>query len=103
MGNYVLAYTGGSLPETDEERQQVTAAWGAWFGQLGESVVDAGNPFGEARTLRAGSVEPTGASGLGGYSIISASDLDGAVSLAKGCPVLIGGGNVEVYEVTPVM
>ncbi len=103
MGNYVLAYTGGSVTESEEERQQAMAAWGAWFGQLGEAVVDAGNPFGDARTLSTSSVEPGGASGLGGYSIIAASDLDGAVSLAKGCPVLSGGGSVEVYEVTPVM
>ncbi|HSV65641.1 MAG TPA: hypothetical protein VLJ59_07020 [Mycobacteriales bacterium] len=28
MANYVLVYTGGSMPETDEERAAVMAAWG---------------------------------------------------------------------------
>ena len=104
MANYVLAYRGGSIADNDEERQRVMAAWGAWFGALGAATVDAGNPFGEARSLGAdGSVSGGGASGLSGYSILSASDIDGAVALAKGCPILAGGGSVEVYEVFPVM
>ena len=46
MGKYVLAYKGGSIPQTEEEQKRVMDAWNAWFGGLGDSVVDMGNPFG---------------------------------------------------------
>ncbi len=39
---------------------------------------------------------------LGGNMVIIADDLDHAVELAKGCPILHMGGNVEVREVIPM-
>jgi len=39
---------------------------------------------------------------IGGYSIIKAGTYDEAVELAKGCPVLLTGGNVEVREIDAV-
>ena len=36
---------------------------------------------------------------IGGYSIIKANNYDEAVEMAKGCPVLLAGGNVEVREI----
>jgi hypothetical protein len=104
MASYVFTYRGGRMAETDEEREAVMAAWGGWFGELGPAVVDAGNPFAASASVTdGGSVSQGGASGLTGYSIVSAESLDGAVGLARGCPVLANGGSVEVYEVFPVM
>jgi hypothetical protein len=61
--------------------------------------VDGGNPFGPSRSILSnGSVDGPAASGLTGYSIIKANSLDEASQKAKGCPVLSGGGSVEVYE-----
>ncbi len=99
MGNYVLAYRGGTMAETEEERNEVMAAWGAWFGSVGEALVDAGNPFAASASVSAGGTVTEGAgSGLGGYSIVKAESLEAATGLAKGCPVLGGGGTVDVYE-----
>ncbi len=104
MANYVLAYTGGGMPETEEEQAAVMAAWGAWYEGLGAAVVDAGNPFGPSASIgRDGSVTGAGASGLTGYSILAAGNLDSAVEMAKGCPILAGGGAVEVYETFDAM
>ncbi|MDH3260429.1 MAG: YciI family protein [Acidimicrobiia bacterium] len=104
MANYVLAYTGGGMPETEEEQAAVMAAWGAWYADLGAAVVDAGNPFGPSASIaRDGSVAGRGASGLTGYSILAADSLDAAVAMAKGCPMLDGGGSVEVYETFDAM
>jgi len=36
---------------------------------------------------------------IGGYTIIKADNYDEAVEIAKGCPVLLTGGNVEVREI----
>jgi hypothetical protein len=94
MGRYVLAYTGGSIPETEEEQKRVMDAWTGWFGSLGPAVVDAGTPFGANAAVGGGST-----SGLTGYSIIDADSLDDALEKAKSCPILDGGrGGVEVYE-----
>jgi hypothetical protein len=93
MGKYVLVYKGGGIPQTEEEQQRVMAAWNAWFQGLGDSVVDIGNPFGASSAVNGG-----GTSGLTGYSIISADGLDAAVGSASSCPIIEGGGSVEVYE-----
>jgi hypothetical protein len=104
VANYLLAYTGGGRPESDEEQQQVYAAWGAWFGALGAAVVDGGNPVGAAKSISpGGSVADGGQAGLTGYSILSADDLDAAVALAQDCPLLDSGGSIQVYEIVPAM
>jgi hypothetical protein len=104
MANYLLAYTGGGMAETDAERDAQMAAWGAWFENIGPSVVDAGNPFGPSRSLSSdGDVSDGGASGLTGYSVVSADSLDAATELAKSCPILNNGGGVQVYETFEVM
>ncbi|MGH3579793.1 MAG: hypothetical protein ACRDU0_19850, partial [Mycobacterium sp.] len=70
MGKYVLAYQGGSMAGTEAEQEEVMTQWMNWFGSLGESVVDAGNPFGPSSTVGAdGRVSDGGRSSLTGYSI----------------------------------
>jgi hypothetical protein len=104
VAKYVLAYTGGSVPETEADQQAVMEAWTGWFTQLGAAVVDGGNPFGPSTTVASdGSTSEGGMSGLTGYSVLSADDLASATDLAKGCPVLTAGGRVEVYETFDVM
>ena len=104
MGSYVLVYKGGSMPETPEEQKQVMDAWGAWFGGLGDRLVDGGNPFGGSKSVAAdGSVSDGASAHLSGYTILKADSLDAAAEAAKGCPVLLGGASVEVYEVFDVM
>ncbi len=94
MGKFVLVYKGGGIPQTEEEQKRVMDAWTAWFGSLGDSVVDMGNPFGPSAAVNGGST-----SGLTGYSILSADSLNDALDKAKSCPILEGdGGGVEVYE-----
>jgi len=38
---------------------------------------------------------------VGGFTIVTAKDLEEAVALTKGCPALDNGGKVEVREVMP--
>src|SRR5579864_1894236 len=104
MPNFVLVYKGGAMGNTEQERQQIMEAWGQWFGALGQAIVDGGNPFGSSSTVAAdGSVKTGASSALSGYSILKADDMGSATNLAKGCPVLKGGGTIEVYETFPVM
>jgi hypothetical protein len=106
MANFLLLYSGGSMPENQAEIAQVMKAWEAWFGSLGSALVDGGNPF----TPAAKSIASNGAVSDGpvgtlasGYSIIKADSLNTAVELARRCPVLQGGSQITVYETFPVM
>jgi len=104
MSNYLFVYHGGTHPESEEEIAKVMAAWGAWFGAMGEAVVDPGNPVGMSSTVNAdGSVADNGGSNpASGYTTIAADSLKQALDHAKGCPILEAGGSVEVAEIMPV-
>jgi hypothetical protein len=100
MTEFVLVYTGGGMPESEEEGAKVMAAWGAWMGGLGEALVNGGNPFAQGKSINSdGSVadSPVGTAATG-YSIIQADSLDAAIELAQGCPIRQSGGQISVYE-----
>ena len=40
MPKFVFAYHGGKAPESPEEGAKVMAEWNAWYGSMGEAVVD---------------------------------------------------------------
>lgn len=106
MADFVLLYTGGGMPETEEEQAAVMAAWGAWYASMGEAVVDGGNPFTPvAKHIAADGTVGDGPIGTmaSGYTIVRAGSIDAAVGLAKGCPMLDGGGQITVYETFPAM
>src|SRR6266851_3183637 len=105
MANFVLLYTGGSIPDSEAEQAAVMQAWAAWLGGRGSALVDGGHPF----TTQAQSIASNGKVSDGplgklatGYSILKADSLGAAVELAKGCPQLQGGdGQITVYETFP--
>ena len=103
MANYLLAYKGGSMAQTDAEREEAMKRWGGWFGGLGQAVVDAGNPFGPSTSLAQNGGAGGASSNLSGYSILTASSLADAAQLAKDCPVIAAGGSVDIYETVPIM
>ena len=53
--DYLLLYSGGSMPESEEEQATVMKAWDAWMHDLGSALKDGGNPFapGAAKTIAA--------------------------------------------------
>lgn len=101
MADYVLLYSGGGTPESEEEGARVMKAWTDWFAELGAAIKDGGNPFsGAAKTVASDGSVSDGVRGAPhtGYSVITADSLDAATVLAKGCPVLQSDGTVTVYE-----
>jgi len=104
MANYLLLFRGGSMPQTPEEQAQVMKAWTDWFAELGDALVDGGNPASQTKVLtKDGSVSDGGPGSPSGYSIIKADNMDKAVELAKGCPVFLGGATLDVVETFNVM
>lgn len=100
MAKYVFAYHGGGAPVSPEEMKKVMDAWGAWFGSLGAAVIDAGNPVGKSSTVKKdGSlVDGGGPNPISGYSLIEAASLADAHQKARGCPILVRGGTIEIAE-----
>lgn len=99
MSKYIFVYHGGRKPDQPDEVEKVMAKWMAWFQDIGEAVVDGGNPAGMSKTVSASGVADDGGSNpISGYSLVAADSIDAAVSMAKGCPILADGGTVEVAE-----
>ena len=96
MPNYVLAIRapGAYQPSADSEEP-----WRQWFGELGDRLVDHGNPVFSRRTV--GDCGP--GTDLGGYTFIAAANLDEAVEAVRSCPILSKGGGVEVGVITEIM
>ena len=100
MAKYMFVYHGGGMPETPEEGAKVMAAWNAWYGQMGDALVDGGAPAGKSHTVsKSGVVEDGGANPVSGLTIVQAADHAAACEMAKGCPMVQdGSGSVEVAE-----
>ena len=100
MAKYLLVYHGGKPATDPSEMKAVMDAWGAWFGSLGASVIDAGNPVGKSSTVKSDGkmVSGGGTNPISGYSLIEASSLEDAHKKAKGCPLLKSGGTIEIAQ-----
>ena len=108
MSEYVFLYRGGETGRSPERIQQSMQKWMAWFKDMTEKghVKNQGQPLERAGKLVKGSQKavvdgPIAETKdvIGGYSIIEAKDLNEAVELSKGCPILEVEGAVEVRPV----
>ncbi len=91
---YILAFRG--QPGRSLTAEEV-GQWPSWFEQIKDSIADFGSRVGHVREL--GAAESNGRSDeLSGYIVINADSLDGAATVASGCPALQQGGGVEVGE-----
>jgi hypothetical protein len=71
IAKYLLAYSGGSMPEAPAEQQKVMEQWMAWFGEIGSALVDGGSPLAPSATIKPGGTVTKGGSGaISGYSIL---------------------------------
>lgn len=95
MPTFVFTYrTAPGYTRTPESAE----AWMAWFDGMGGHLADIGKPAGEAASV--GNCGPSTV--LGGYSLITAADLDEALAVATGCPSLARDGGVEVAQLAEV-
>jgi hypothetical protein len=87
-----------------EEMQQMLQKWQAWIaeGLRKGWMLEAGDGLKkERRVVNAKKVVSDGPfievkEMVGGFSIVQAETLDAAAELAKGCPIFLRGGTVEV-------
>ena len=107
MDEFILIFRhqDGSKLVSPEQMQVWMKQTMDWIGGIAaKNQFSGGNglPFDNARVVRHNNVVTNGPFGeiketIGGYIIVKANNVDEAVELAKGCPVLQGEGNsVEV-------
>src|SRR5215831_17453433 len=93
---------------TPERAQQNMQRWMAWMRDLDAKghLKDRGQPLERAGKVVRGQ-QKTVSDGpyaeakdlVGGFTIVEARDIDQAVELSRGCPILEGGGSVEIRPV----
>ena len=109
MSEFVFLYRGGErMPgQSPEQAQKQMQKWMQWLKDLSERghVKDPGHPLERAGKLVTGKKAVTDGpfaeakDVVGGYTLVSARDLDQAVDLTSGCPIFEVGGAVEVRPV----
>lgn len=101
MPKFMFAYHGGHTPTDPAEQKATMDAWMAWFGAMGDKVVDGGNPVLASKTVTRDAVtDDGGPNPLSGYSVVSADSYEEACDMAKGCPMVADrSGSVEVCEI----
>ena len=105
MSEFVFLYRGGEMPASPEQRQEILQRWTVWMKSLAESghLIDRGQALERSgKIVRAGKTDGPFAETkevIGGFTLIRADDLAQAAELAKGCPILARGGDVEVRPV----
>jgi len=95
---------------TPAEIQAMTQKWMDWIGTIAGKgkLGDRGNRLhNTGKTVKPGNVVTNGPysdikESIGGYTLVKADSYEEAVDLAKGCPALFAGGNVEVREIAPL-
>ena len=103
MAKFLLNYHGGKLADTPDGQAKAMEAWNTWFGQLGSALIDGGNPVGATKTVTSGGVSDGATGASTGYSIIEVNSIDEAVKASQMCPVLAGGGSVEVGQLLDII
>jgi len=97
MANFIIVYHAPTKEiSSPEEGQAHRAKWMEWINELGDAMVNPGTPLGKSMIVSSEGVSETD-SGLTGYTVVEAPDLDAAVEISKGCPYL-DMGPVEVAE-----
>ena len=90
-----------------DEMQASTKRWMDWIGGIAAQgkLTDRGNRLNPSgKVVKAANVIADGPyaeikESISGYSIVKADSVEEASELAKGCPILKTGGNVEIREI----
>ncbi|HSN17135.1 MAG TPA: YciI family protein [Gammaproteobacteria bacterium] len=111
MNDFAFVYRGWDASASPEEMQKTVDLWRAWFKELEASghLKDPGLPLDKsgsvikgARKLVSDGPFAEAKDVVGGFTLITAQDLQQATDLARGCPILESGGSIEVRPVLPL-
>ena len=108
MTEFTYLFRGRDTSASPEQMQKTMEKWVAWFKDLGANghLKDPGHPLehtgkvvkGKQKVVTDGPYAEA-KDVVGGYIVVAAKDLDQAMELSKGCPILEVGGSVEVRPI----
>jgi hypothetical protein len=108
MNDFTFLYRGRDTSASPEQMQQTMQKWRSWFKELAEKahLKDIGHPLENAGKVVKGKQKAVtdgpfaeAKDVVGGFTLIQARDLEQAVEISKGCPILELGGSVEVRPI----
>jgi hypothetical protein len=113
MNDFIMIFRNDYTPEVKhapEQMQELLKKWQNWVGGIAAQgkLADPGNRLSsEGKTLKPNNVVTNGPyteikEMISGYISVKGATLDEAFELAKGCPILEMGGNVEVRSIVPM-
>lgn len=109
MANFLFIYRGGDDVESKmspTEMQQLMQKWNDWIGEgfakcwmvdPGDALKPGGKVVNSKKVVSDGPF-PESKEVVGGYSVVKADSFSAAAEFAKGCPVLLTNGQVEIRE-----
>ena len=99
MANYMIAYHGGTPPESPEAGAQHRAKWKSWIEGLGDAVANSGTPLMGTKVLTANGVQDNvDPDGMKGFAVVKADTIEAALEMAKSDPFLEIGGSIRVSQ-----
>lgn len=111
MKEFVLVFRNSVNPDakpSPEQMQQVLTNWMNWMGSIAaqDKLADKGSRLSmtEAKTVKADNIVTDGPFAeikefINGYIVVKTPTIEEAAEIAKGCPILLIGGSVEVRKV----
>jgi len=109
MSEFMMIFRHIPNPDIERTPEQIQASikqWQDWMGGIAaQGKFVSANQLGfEGKTLKPNKVVTDGPYAeikeiIGGYLIVKANNLEEALGLAEGCPVLAFGGHVEVRDI----
>ncbi|MDB5143305.1 MAG: transcription initiation protein [Mucilaginibacter sp.] len=113
MKEFVMIFRNDFQPEvkfSPDEMQAIMQQWQTWMGGMAAQgqLASSGNRLGgDGKTVRPGNLITNGPYAeikemISGYIIVNADTIDDAAEIAKGCPILLAEGSVEVRDIIPM-
>jgi len=110
MKDFLFLFRGGTAATSPAEQQQRMQRWTTWIEGLakagktkgGYPLETGGKYVSGPNKLVTDGPFPESKEVVGGYLIVTADDLTGAVEISKGCPIFGEGGGVEVRAIMPM-
>lgn len=110
MKDFMMLFHSEPNPDfnpTPEQIQEEVKAWQDWMGSIAAQgkLKNPGEALGfEGKIMHSDGTITDGPYAevkeiIGGFTIVSADSIDGAIKLAEGCPALQNGGKVEVRDI----
>ena len=113
MNEFALIFRNDFHPEagySPDKLQEIMQQWQAWMGGMAAKgqLANAGTRLGgNSKTVKPANVVTNGPYAeikemITGIIVVKAGNIDEATEIAKGCPILKAGGNVEVRDIVPM-